>query len=355
MPTSYDPFALKNLRILGRIGEKKPLHLYWTGSGIEMILRGSELSVELEADYDDLEPWISLMINGKLVSRQMLPKGRYVLPLVRGLDKTRPHHIFLYKESQAMPTDKNSGVLVHAIRFDGELDPLPAPKCRLEFIGDSLTSAEGCMGGPEDSEWRPVWFGGAMGYPWQTARLLEGEARVLSQSGWGVRSSWDNDPACNMPAYYQQVCGVVPDGGIGGDGAAHDFSSWVPDAVLCALGANDMGAMGNPPRTDPATGVTFKQSKDDINPLLKDMVAFLYKLRRLNPSSRLFWLRFGDRGLLTELIGRAVEQYKAESGDGDCSLLDLPPMQATGARNHPGLDVHSAQAQALAEKLRVLL
>ena len=266
MLAAYNPFALKNLRLLGRAGDKRPLHLYWTGSGLEMDLRARELWVELEADYADLEPWISLMVNGRLVLRQMLPKGRHWLPLLRGLDPDKPHHIYLLKESQAMPTDPDSGILVHALRFDGELAPLPEPACRLEFIGDSLTSAEGGMGGPEDSEWRPIWFAGALGYPWTAARLLGGEARVLSQSGWGTRSSWDNDPSCNLPAYYEQVCGVVPEGGLGGDHAAYDFASWKPDAVLCALGANDLGAMGNPARVDPKTGESFRQSREDTAP-----------------------------------------------------------------------------------------
>lgn len=355
MLAAYNPFALKNLRLLGRAGDKRPLHLYWTGSGLEMDLRARELWVELEADYADLEPWISLMVNGRLVLRQMLPKGRHWLPLLRGLDPDKPHHIYLLKESQAMPTDPDSGILVHALRFDGELAPLPEPACRLEFIGDSLTSAEGGMGGPEDSEWRPIWFAGALGYPWTAARLLGGEARVLSQSGWGARSSWDNDPGCNLPAYYEQVCGVVPEGGLGGDHAAYDFASWKPDAVLCALGANDLGAMGNPARVDPKTGESFRQSREDTAPLLEAMTAFLDKLRRCNPDAKIYWLLFGQREPLNELAQTAVQRHCAYTGDARCGWIELAPMAPTGARNHPGLDLHQAQAKALAEKLRALL
>ncbi len=350
-----NPFALQNLRILGRVGDKRPLHLYWTGSGLEMDLRGSELWIELEADYEDLEPWVSLMVNDHLVMRQMLPRGRHWLPLLRGLDPSQPHHIYFLKESQPMPTDGRCGVIVHALRFEGELAPLPEPSCRLEFIGDSFTSAEGGLGGPKDSEWRPIWFAGALGYPWQTARLLGGEARVLSESGWGVRSSWDNDPKCNMPAYYEQVCGVVPEGGLGGDGAAYDFASWKPDAVLCALGANDSNALNSPARMDQETGLTFKQSPEDLSPLEEAMVAFLRKLRRCNPGSRLFWVRFGTQGTVNGLIEKSLRRYVAEDGDERCELIDLSPMRPTGARNHPGLDVHAAQAALLAERIKALL
>ena len=42
-----------------------------------------------------------------------------------------------------------------------------------------------------------------------TAKKLEADFRIISQSGWGVLSSWDNDPKCAIPKYYEKVCGVV--------------------------------------------------------------------------------------------------------------------------------------------------
>jgi hypothetical protein len=56
-------------------------------------------------------------------------------------------------------------VLLHGLACDGQLAPLPEPACRIEFIGDSLTSAEGAWGCPRDTEWLPLWFAGAKGYP----------------------------------------------------------------------------------------------------------------------------------------------------------------------------------------------
>jgi hypothetical protein len=41
--------------------------------------------------------------------------------------------------------DSLLSIRVLTIRLDGELHPLPAPSYRIEFIGDSYTSAQGAM------------------------------------------------------------------------------------------------------------------------------------------------------------------------------------------------------------------
>lgn len=48
--------TLPQVRVLGRCAGTDPLTLFWTGSGIELLFTGSELWVELNADYDTMEP-----------------------------------------------------------------------------------------------------------------------------------------------------------------------------------------------------------------------------------------------------------------------------------------------------------
>ena len=115
------------------------------------------------------------------------------------------------------------------------------------------------------------------------------------------------------------------------------------------------GPLNSPARMDQETGLTFKQSPEDLSPLEEAMVAFLRKLRRCNPGSRLFWVRFGTQGTVNGLIEKSLRRYVAEDGDERCELIDLSPMRPTGARNHPGLDVHAAQAALLAERIKALL
>ena len=46
--------TLPQVRVLGRCAGTDPLTLFWTGSGIELLFTGSELWVELNADYDTM-------------------------------------------------------------------------------------------------------------------------------------------------------------------------------------------------------------------------------------------------------------------------------------------------------------
>ena len=58
------------LRILGRLDRSRsPLALDWTGSGIEMQFRGSELWAELEAPAMSPGMWVAVLADGCPVAR----------------------------------------------------------------------------------------------------------------------------------------------------------------------------------------------------------------------------------------------------------------------------------------------
>ncbi|KAF6590638.1 GDSL family lipase, partial [Paenibacillus sp. EKM208P] len=79
----------------------------------------------------------------------------------------------------------------------------------------------------------PMLFTALRNYTAITAEALNADYRVLSQSGWGVLTSWDNNPHANIPAYYEQVCGVLTGERNEALGAFsdHDFTPWQPDVV----------------------------------------------------------------------------------------------------------------------------
>jgi len=68
--------ALPQVRVLGRTTGTDVVNLFWTGSGIEFIYTGSELQVEVNADYDAYEPWLAVELNGVQISRVPLNKGK---------------------------------------------------------------------------------------------------------------------------------------------------------------------------------------------------------------------------------------------------------------------------------------
>lgn len=68
---------IKELKVHGRTTNRRdPLTLFWTASGFECNVSGSELWVEVEVTYDTYEPWFSytIMVTGQ-ADRCWLPAG----------------------------------------------------------------------------------------------------------------------------------------------------------------------------------------------------------------------------------------------------------------------------------------
>jgi len=364
----YPLAAVEHLKVHGRTtNNRSPLALFWTGSGIELNVRASELWVELEADYDLHEPWIHLLINGASVSRQMVIAGRRWVCLFRGMNADKVKNVRLVQEVQAMSGDPACSLQLHALKLDGDLLPIADRPCKIEFIGDSITSGEGAVGAQAEEDWIPMWFSAVDNYTFLTAEALNADYRVISQSGWGVLSSWDNNPHGNLPQHYGQVCGLLggrKQAALGAQEPA-DFAAWQPDAVVVNLGTNDGGAFQSPAWQDPATGQTFKQRlledgsyhKADLQALADAIERFLVQLRGYNPQAHIVWA-YGMLGIpMLPTIRRAVEAYAAKSGDTRVSVLQLPEMTAetVGARWHPGLACHEQAARMLSEYLKGIM
>ena len=359
-------FALPHLRFLGRFHRETAqragvLPLFWSGSGVELCFSGAELHVLLEADFKEMEPWAAAEVNGALLLRTPLSRGVNDLCVFRGLTAGTPKRVRLLKETQPMPEDPGSRLWISGLRWTGgDFLPLPPPARRLEFVGDSLTSGEGLYGAQEEQDFASAWFSAVRGFPQRTADLLGAECRVVSQSGWGLRSDWKNDPRHALPDYYTQVCGVAAGrfSAVLGAQDPHDFSLWQPDAVIVNLGTNDAGAMENPPWPGPG-GEMFQQRPDAEGlALLEDAaVDFLKILRQNNPRAKLVWAYGMLETPLGPCLEGAVARFRRETGDESAWYLPLPAVtpETMGARLHPGPACHEAAAETLAGFLERIL
>ena len=359
---------LPEVRALGRHTERDPLTLFWTASGIELEFTGSELWVDLFADYETMEPWVSVELNGAWVARFAVNPGSSRVCLFRGMTPGRPKHLRLLKDVQAMHDDPAHLLQIAGLEHaGGTFLPLPEPKFRLEFVGDSITSGEGAIGARPEEDWAGAFFSAENHYARMTADALEAEYRCLSQSGWGIVASWENDPHQVMMPYYTQVCGVA----VGERNAAfgaqqpNDFAAWQPDAVIFNLGTNDCGAFDSLPWTDPDTGAQYqlrRLSNGDFHPADAQKVAdgvqqFLELAREKNPQAALVWCigMLGNR--IEPVLRQGMEQYKAASGDKNAYLLELPEATPAtlGARLHPGAECHRQAAAVLTNFLKTVL
>lgn len=359
---------IRHLKIHGRTtGALNPLTLFWTGSAIEVNLRASELWLEVESGYDYHESWISILINSVPVSRQMVNAGRHWVCIFRGMNSETVKNIRIVKEVQAMSGDPGAYLQFHAVRTDGSFLPVEAKPYRLEFVGDSITSGEGVIGAKSEEDWIPAWFSGVHNYTAIIAEAVQADFRVISQSGWGVLSSWDNNPGGNIPDIYEQVCGLLtgPRNEALGAHAMNDFTAWQPDVVVVNLGTNDDGAFNSPEWLDEGTGRIYKQRlnkdgsyhQEDLAAFEAAVTRFLVKLRSYNPGAHLLWV-YGMLGLsLMPAIYRAVDGYMRSTGDKKVSVFQLPNVtnETMGARTHPGLRAHEQTARELSGYIRGLL
>lgn len=357
----YKLDEIEELHVYGRTGGTiQPLTLFWTASGIEITVKATEVWIEVEADFAEYEPWISVTVDGAVISRQMLVKGRYWLPVVRQMDRETVRTIRILREIQAMSGDSDCMLRIHGIRMDGEFCPVSKKAGKIEFIGDSITSGEGTIGARQEMNWNSMVFSAVYDYPVLTADALNLDYHVISQSGWGVLSSWDGNPKCNIPSYYEKVCGLLSGRQNQELGAfeAYDFASWQPDVVVICLGTNDASAFVQPPQyIEEETGKLFDQKKKEDGTFeefsacrLQDAIkAFLGKVRHFNSSAHILW-GYGMMDLsINEIIVEAVQSYRNETGDENVSTLQLPLMEkaTVGSREHPGVLCHRSFAQAL--------
>ncbi|MDF2943681.1 MAG: family lipase, partial [Herbinix sp.] len=329
--------------------------------------KGSELWIEVEVDYDTYEPWISIVINSVPVSRQMLLTGRYWICVFRGMNENAIKNVKIVKDVQAMSGDPECCLLIHTVKFDGEFMPVEEKPYKVEFIGDSITSGEGSIGAKIELDWIPMWFSAINNYCKMTAEVLNAEYRIISQSGWGVLTSWDNNPHANIPEYYEQVCGILTGrkNEVLGAFKENDFASWQPDVVVVNLGTNDSGAFHSPEWKDELIGETHKQrlnedgtyNEEDLASFENAVVNFLIKLRKYNEKAHIIWA-YGMIGIpLMPAIYRAVDSYSIKTGDKKVSAFQLPnnTEETVGARSHPGVLAHERAAKELSDYLKQLL
>lgn len=360
---TYIPMEEENIRILGRAKAANPLPLFWTGSGVGLAVDGSELYFDFDTDYDIHDQWIRIEINGYPMLRTSLPKGRSTVCAFHGLIPEEIKTVKLIKEVQPMRIDRANSLELLAVRTDGRLYPMKEKSCKIEFIGDSITSGEGMAGTTDMHVWTSMIFSTLGHYAFEVGNALDAEVRILSQSGWGVCSSWDNDPKRAMPLYYEQVCGVL----LGeknerlGAYETYDFNSWKPDYIVVNLGSNDGYAFDNKAWVD-ENGVVYQQKRNADGSLEKEstdrferaVYDFIVKLRKCNPDSRIIWA-YGMLGrIMQPYIENAVSRYLADTGDKKVSFLLLPDLEDgwIGANNHPNALSHGAAAGTIIDAIK---
>lgn len=349
---------IKNMRLQGRnvnggICEDGAVRLFWAGSALEISVKATEVWALISSNYDVHEIWLAVEVNGYQTARFPAPRKPSLICIARNLNPEKENYISILKETQPMPGDTKHELKIESISLneDGKFCELAPHRCKIEFIGDSITSGEGLGGNPDEMDWITQWFCGSKTYAVQTARLLNADWITMSESGWGLSWSWDGDVTSSIPFYYDQVCGVLRGSTQMNNGSCnqYDFETG-SDYVVINLGTNDDAGFNC---VDDGKGVEGAAGKM----IISDAKRFLTEIRNNNPRAKIIWT-WGMMPLkiIPSLIQKAIDEYKKETGDFAVYPLELESMEAIekneadkGSRGHPGPLTHKRAAQKLVD------
>ena len=360
---NYSMKEIKNMRIQGRnvpggICKDGAVRLFWAGAALELCVKATEVWARISSDYDFHEIWLSIQVNGYQTARFAAPKEPTLICLAHNLNPEKENFISIIKDTQPMPGDIKHELKIEEIALNDDgvfLEPSPH-KCKIEFIGDSITSGEGLAGCPEEMDWISLFFCGSKTYAVQVAKMLDADWKCISQSGWGLCWGWDGDVKSRIPLYYNQICGVLDGEAQKASGTcdALDFAGG-SDYVVLNLGTNDNSGFSV---HDDGKGVEGVAGQT----IVAEAKRFLGEIRKNNPKAKIIWT-WGmlPIDIVPGLITKGVEEYKKESGDNAVYTLELESNVALekcdedrGSRGHPGPLTHKMAALKIVDFIRGL-
>ena len=320
------------LQYTGRIDfadRARPM-LSWPGTSVEGNFTGSSLAVKLDDQLG--KNFFNVFIDGKPVVIEAA-KGSKTYPVASGL-APGAHRFLITKRTEGEEGGTFFGGLELA---DGGklLAPPPRKQRRIEFFGDSITSGMGNESPDDGPDHLLKDKNNYMSYASITARALDAEAHITSQSGIGVMISWF---PFTMPDFYDQLSAV------GNNDTKWDFSSWTPDVVVINLFQNDRWLIDREKRLSPMP--------DDAQRIAAYRT-FVQKIRALYPKAYIV-CALGSMDAVQEgskwpgYVRTAVDQMR-DAGDARIDTIVFP---WNGFGGHPRVKQHQYNAGLLTDFIR---
>ena len=360
---NYPINQVKTIRLQGRnvdggICKDGAVRLFWAGASLEVAVKAREVWAEISCNYDYHEIWLAVEVNGSQISRFIAPKRPTWVCLARNLNTEKENLVSIIKDTQPMPGDTLHELKITGLRLndDGEFCPLKPHRCKIEFIGDSLTSGEGLAGSPDEMDWITQWFCASKTYAAQLAKKMDADWSTVSQCGWGLCWGWDGDVTANIPMYYSQVCGVLN----GDQQQAMGTCDVIPydkgvDYVILNLGTNDNSGFKSQDDGKGAEGVAGKA-------IVAEVKRFLGEIRRYHQNAKIIWT-WGmlPIDIVPALIQKGIKEYIKDTADMQVYPLELEPMtkfelsdEDKGSRGHPGYISHRKAAERIYDFIKSL-
>ena len=313
-------------------------NLWWSGSGVRVKAACRRMDTEITSTARDHAAFLGVLMDGAPVIRFPLIAGTHRYPLLAGMDSAFSHEVTIIRDTQPS-YDEDGPIILNAVYTDGTVEKPADRPLLIEFIGDSLTVGEGCLGPESGSEWRMIWVSHLPAFPTLITERMRADKRVIALGGWGASRSWDNKEESRIGRIYERLCAVVP----GGDVPAP--AERPADAVVINLGTNDASGMK----------MMAEASLPEARLILKERVKELIgQARRRNPDAVILWA-YGLCGTQVEGCISAAVAEAGETVGGHVAYLSLTPAETNGSRGHPSRAAHRKAAEEIVEALNGML
>ena len=243
--------------------------LMWSASSASVRFKGTKISAILQdtkgknyynviIDYDS----ITLLQPGKekkeYVLAENLPYGEHIVEL--------------FKRSEwSMGT-----TYIYGFNIVGKaLKPRNKKKLKLEFYGNSITSACGVEDYSGKDRLDTIFTNSYFSYASFTARALNADYRIISKGGIGIMISWF--PLIMPELYYR----LIPTNA----NSYHNFKNYTPDIVIINLLQNDSWLIKKP--NHPEFIHRFGRKAPPENEIVSAYKNFVSKIRKEYPHAKI--------------------------------------------------------------------
>lgn len=322
----------ENIKFIGRTAfNNEGANIYYSAAGFEFNAEiMGDIAINLSANRIDYSKsngiYFKVFINDKFTKKIHIKTEKETEYLIaRNLNGK--HNVKLIRESEFVYGSVNVKDLI----FNGKLLEKPQDKdLFIEFIGDSITCGYGLLykGQKTFDNNRASIESATSGYAYKTAKGLNADYSLISQSGIGVYVGYVRE--YNMREIYPYICKRFSD-------ELYDFSK-KPDFVVINLGTNDVGANDD-------------LDHKPLSEIKEGFTEFLKVIKEKNPSSKIVWCYGMMRNEYNDIIKAVVLKMGGE--ENNLYTFHLP-RNNDGFRWHPNIKGQTAAAKALIKYLKTI-
>ncbi len=339
------------VKLLGRTAlVKDVLWCAFSGSGVEFVARGKELSVQIFGDSSvvdaDNRARLGIYVDDNRVVDEMIGQREKIYTILSS-QQEEVHVVRILKLSESAMSTMGIG----EICVTGSILPTAKRRFLVEFVGDSITCGYGVEDEDENHQFSTATEDVTKAFAYLTAKALDVDYSCVSFSGYGVYSGYTGDGVRNerelLPPHYERIGFSYAKSGLPGqefsiEDIPWDFSKRTPDVVFVNLGTNDASYCCE----DSGKQEQYQQC----------YISLLKTIRRNNPSAYIL-CGLGIMGdVLYPALCSAVRRYSQETGDEGIETLYFeairPETEGYAANYHPTHKTHVRASGVLAERLK---